>query len=79
MRTDLIPFTFHDEMKSLSGVFPVPYYQSVSLDLPCETPSLNCLDLDLVGFDYYSTTSLEKSLVCFSFLSYSGFATDLAF
>jgi|688.fasta_scaffold2161587_1 hypothetical protein len=53
VNTDLIPFTFQEEINSLSGVFPVPYDHLLTLEfsyliIPW-SEVLNFLDLLFTG------------------------------
>ena len=49
--TARIPFTFHEDINNLSGVFPDPYYHLLTLVFIYPTSPWddeNCFDFDLV-------------------------------
>lgn len=73
--TALIPFTFHEEINNLSGVFPFPYYHRcvlVFVSAFVYVPDENCFDLDLVVATGYGSITyspfLPNNLVWISFL-----------
>ena len=83
--TDLIPFTFQEEINNFSGVLPLPY---AHLDVlvfisPISPPPfyvLNCFDLFFIATGYGSYTFyFEKSFIWTYFFSFypCSFPTDL--